>query len=225
MIRRNLFSFVAAAFFAAATFAHADYAAPFTAPPFKLNEPIIGIEGWEPRLPGPASSSARLIAVRWDGGAPAVLLDGASLKNDFPKTTGQKIQVRIQIAITFPDAAPKLQQIRFGFPGSLFREIVFEGSPGAGLGFGNGTGRGTQVLVPFEQLKPNTYYTIVVTIDNASSTCEARITGLGRDGAALDVTAKDLAFDTKAASALSSVFIISSPAVRAYLKEFSVTSL
>jgi len=206
--------------------ARADFAAPFTAPPFKLDASIIGLEGWEMRMAGSADDglSARLVAVRWDENRTALLLDGASIKNAFPETTSPKVRVTARLAITFPSIGPKLQQIRFLIGGAPFGEIVFEGSPEGGLGFGNGTGRNTRVAVPVAQLKPNSYYTITILVNFDQSTYDVSITGVNRDGAPLTHEEKNVAFEGKS-SALKGVTIISSTNVRAYLQQFLVESL
>lgn len=203
--------------------AQADLAGAFTVPPFKLNESIVGIEGWELRLPRPEDDgfSARMIAVRWDEGKPALLIDGVSLTKSFPPVTGSKVKVTIILALTFPRVV-KLRPFRISI-GAPFREFVLDAK--GGLGFGDGTGQSAaETIVPLDQLKPNSYYTISILVDNDAFTYDLDVTGQKLDGTPLSYQKKGVAFDSKN-SFLKSVYIISSNSVRVYMKELSIESL
>jgi hypothetical protein len=206
----------------------ADYKTPFADPPFKLEAPIVGLEGWEPRgvAAQDENSGTRLVKVRWDENRTAAVFYGASIRNAFSETTSSKVRVTARVALTFPTTAPKLQQLRIIVGGAPFGEIVFEGNPEGGLGFGNGTGRNTRVAVPFAQLAPNTYYTITILVNFDSATYDVSMTGVKRDGSALAYEEKDVPFaEGKPSSALKGVLILSSKNIRAYLQQFLVESL
>lgn len=201
----------------------ADYAIPFAAPPFELGKSIIGTEGWESRIAG-HDQNPRVVEVRWDDDRPALLLDGASLKNAFPQTTGTRVRVTVQAAFTYPISGPKLQQFRLLIGGSPFGEIVFEGNNDAGIGFGNGSARNTRVAVPFGQLLPNHYYTISILVDYEAATYDVSITGKKRDGSPLAYEEKGVAFEVKKPF-LSGLQILSTGTVRVYLRQLSIESL
>lgn len=203
--------------------ARADLEGAFTVPPFQLNQSIIGIEGWGPRIAGGEDDglSALVVAVRWDHDNPAVVLDSANISRAFPPTTGSKVKVTVILALTFPSLS-QLQSFRIGITGAPFKEIVFDGE--VGLGFGDGSGRKTAVAVPLDQLKPNSYYTISILVNYDTLTYDVDITGEKRDGTPLSYQENSVAFETKDPH-LKSLFIISSRYVRAYLKELSIESL
>lgn len=210
----------------ATAWVHADYTTPFTAPPFEMETSIVGREGWEPRNPGPPAPdmTARMVALRWDQYRPALLLEGASIKNGFPATTGSQVRVTVTLALTFPSEGPPLQQVRIIIGNAPFQEIVFEGNANGGLGFGNGSSRGTRVVVPFDQLKPNAFYTMTVLVNYDTSTYDVTVTGENREGKPLRHEEKGIGFTTQTPS-LKGVLILSTKNVRTYLRQLLIESL
>ena len=209
-----------------ASTAQADYSTTFSVPPFRLNASALGIEGWEPRTPGAADDglAARVTAIRWNGNQPALVLQRASIRNVFPKPEGTKVQVTVQIAVTFPRVGTQLHQARVAITNAPFGEIVYDASKTGGLGFGDGTGRTGTIAVPIDVMKPNTFYTYSILIDYDLRTYDATITGMKRDGTPFLYENKGVAFEPKK-PALGSVLIITGAAIRTYLGEFSVKSL
>jgi hypothetical protein len=216
--------FLAAALLTASA-ALADLAAPFTAPPYKLDASIIGLEGWEMRAPNAVDdgSTARLVAVRWDDFRPAVRLEGASIKNSFPPTTGSKVRITAQMAFTYPSTGPDLPQTRI-ITNAPFGEIVFKYSGDGGLGISDGTRTNFKVLVPLSDLKPNCYYTFSVLVDYDSSTYAVSISGEKADGSPLAFEEKGVSFESKT-KVLKGVAIITSRFARAYLRQLLIESL
>lgn len=224
-MKNHFFSILSAGMMMAA--AYADYTASFEDPPFKIGETILGINGWQPRLanasPDDAAETARLVKVRWDGYKPAAVLSGASIKTEFPKTEGARVQVTVRLAITYADKASPLQQFRL-LSDAPYGELVFSANENGGLGLGNGTGRDMKVLVPFKDLKPNSYYTFKATINYDQMTYDIVITGEKADGTPLNFEEKNVAFESTK-TGINGVAIINSRDVRVYLQQLSVESL
>lgn len=204
----------------------ADYSTTFSVPPFRLNASALGIEGWEARTPGAPDDglAARVVAIRWNGNKPALVLQRASIRNSFPKAAGSKVQVTVQMAVTFPRVGAQYHQARIAITNAPFGEIVFDASKTGGLGFGDGTGRQGTIAVPIDEVKPNTFYTYSILIDYDLRTYDATITGVKRDGTPLLYENKGVAFEPKK-PALDSVLIITGAVIRTYLGEFSIKSL
>lgn len=209
-----------------ASAALADLTTPFTAPPFKLGSTLIGLEGWEMRLPNTLDNGtiARLVNVRWDDYRPAALLDGASIKNAFPATTGSKVRVTAQVAFTFPAAGPDLAQARILIGGAPFGEIAFKCHRDGGLGFSDGTPKNLKVLVPIKDLKGNSYYAVTILVDYDSSTFDVSITGEKPDGSPLAFEEKAVPFEAQK-KAMQGVSLITSKVARTYLRQLLVESL
>ncbi|HRJ73717.1 MAG TPA: hypothetical protein PLS03_15955 [Terrimicrobiaceae bacterium] len=206
--------------------ARADYSTTFSVPPFRLNASALGIEGWESRIPGTPDDglAARVVAIRWNGNNPALVLQRAAIRNAFPKPEGNRVQVTVKIAVTFPRVGANLQQARIAILNAPFGEIVFDASKTGGLGFGDGTGRKGTIAVPIDEMKPNAFYTYSIVIDYDLRTYDATITGVKRDGTPLLYENKGVAFEPKQ-PALNSVLIITGSVIRTYLGEFSIKSL
>jgi hypothetical protein len=219
-------AFSLAAVFLTASVSFADLTTPFTAPPFKLGSSLIGQEGWEMRLPNMVGdgTAARLVAVRWDDYRTAALLNGASIKNAFPATTGSKVRIIAQVAFTFPSTGPDLAQARILIGGAPFGEIAFKCHRDGGVGFSDGTPKNFKVLVPITDLKGNSYYAITILVDYDSSTYDVSITGEKPDGSPLAFEEKAVPFDTQR-KALQGVSLITSKLARTYLRQLLIESL
>lgn len=221
---KKLAALVAAAILTAAP-ARADYSTTFAIPPYQLDATVLGIDGWEPRQGDAAAAgpSAMLRAVRWNNYAPAMVLKKASLKNAFPKTTGTKVLVTAKMAITFPQDGGNLQVVRIIISGAPFGEIVFDASKATGgLGFGDGGGRKTQVLVPFTEMKPNSFYTFAILVDYDHMTYDLNVTGERRDGTPVKVEKKSEPFQSK--KTFMEGLLILSGGVTTYISELSLVS-
>src|SRR6185437_13252266 len=148
---------------------HADYATTFSTPPYTLDQSAIGVDGWDYRLPTLSGKpdTARVVAVRWNGYKPALMLKAANLKNsDFPQTTGAKVKITFDLAVNFPDGGPKGKQFRLGFAGAPFGEIFFDQGAEGGLGYqADGSGKGGIVALRKADVKINSFYTYTVVVD------------------------------------------------------------
>jgi len=223
-MKPTLFALVAAVLSSSALLA--DFTTPFASPPYTLDASIIGLEGWESRLKtfSDDGTSARLVAVRWDEYRPALLLYGASIRNDFPSTTSSKVRVTVRIAFTFPTPGPHLLQTRILIQNAPFGEIAFKCHPGGGLGFGDGTPQLKKILAPIEQVRINAYYTLTIDVDYDAATYDVAVTGLKRDGSPLSVEEKGIAFETKG-GALKGLDLITASSARTYIQQLRIESL
>lgn len=208
-----------------ASIARGDFSTTFSVPPYQLDATVIGIDGWEPRMPDPASTglSARVQAIRWNNNVPALVLNQASLKNAFPATTGTKVQVTVKLAAAFPLPGAQLQQLRIIISGAPFGEIVFDPGPEGGFGFGDGGGRKTQVIVPVNQVKPNSFYTFSILVNYDAMTYDLSVTGEKKDGTPFTHEAKAVNFETKKTT-MDSLLILTGRQINAYVGEISLQS-
>lgn len=202
----------------------ADYTVPMTDPPFSMGKSVIGIEGWEHRSDRANDDAVRLVKVRWDDYRPALFLYGASIKNDFPKTHGTQVRVTLKVAFSFPMARINLQQFRLLIGGAPFPEIAFQANSDGGIGFGDGTGRSMEILVPYKDVKSQSFYTITALIDFDKMTYDITITGVKADGSPLSIERKEIPFNM-ATRALQGMSIITAKSVRVYISQLSIESL
>lgn len=208
------------------TAARADFVTHFSSPPYKLNESIIGIDGWEPRgvavNPSNAGLAPRVVALRWDDYKNVLLLRGAQLKNAFSPTTTEHVKVTMRIAITGPDRG-NLHQTRILIGGSPFGEIIYDAGVEGGLGFGSGNARSGKIIVPRSQMKMNSFYTFTINIDYGAKTYDYTVTGESRDGSPFKVEEKGLPVEK--GTFLEGLQILSGTMVSAYISELSIESL
>ena len=206
----------------------ADYVTTFATPPYTVDQTVIGTDGWDHRLPTTeeVSDSARVVAVRWNGYKPALMLKGANLKNAAPPTTGNKVTLTFDLAFTFPDRGGTGKQFRFGIGGSPAGEFFMDLSEGGGLGYAaDGSGKGGTVALPKAEVKVNSYYTFVVQIDFSAKTYDAVITGQKKDSNPFRHEARNIAFEPKGKSqGLGTIYIISGSAMTAYLGNVEMRS-
>src|SRR5690606_32808846 len=124
--------------------------------------------------------------VRWDDDKPAALLNGASIKTKFPKTENLKVEITVRLALTHTHRGTNLQQLRL-LLGVPCGEIVFlSNKDEGGFGFGSGNPRDMKVLVPYEDIKSNSYYTIKLTVDYVQMQYDILIQGEKPDGSPLN---------------------------------------
>lgn len=217
---------IAGGFFPGLSTLRADLSATFTVPPYQLDASVLGIEGWQSRLPGELApdETARVRAVRWNREAPALILRRASIKNAFPRTAGSRVQVTVKLAVTFPEGG-QLHQVRVGFGNAPFGELFFDAGADGGFGYGGpGNARTGIIALPHDQVKLNSFYTYSILIDYDRQTYDLALTGTKRDGSALSYEAKGVGFTSKT-NFLDSVFLITGQSVITYVAELSARSL
>ena len=205
--------------------ARADYLTTFSIPPYILDQTILGVDGWDHRLLTEKGKpdAARVVAVRWNGYKPALMTKGANLKHPFPATTGDKVKITFDLAVTFPDRGA-LRPFRFGFNGAPCGEFFMDMGAAGGLGCqADGSGRGGIVVLKKSEVIINSFYTFTVAIDYAKQTYDLSITGEKRDGTPFQHEAKGVAFESKA-KAVSSLYILATDAVTAYLGSIAIKS-
>ena len=202
----------------------ADYATTFSTPPYSVDQSVIGIDGWEYRLPTATDDSdkARVVAVRWNGYKPAMMMKGANLKHPVPPTTGGKVKITFDLAVTFPDKGGALKQFRMGFTGAPCGEVFMDLGPEGGLGYqADGSGRGGIVALKKAEVKINSFYQFTVAVDYTKLTYDLTITGVKKDGGAFNYKTSGVAFESKA-KGISTIYILSGGGLTAYLGSLAI---
>jgi len=208
------------------TAARADYATTFTTPPYTVDQSVIGVDGWEYRLPPTTEDShkARVVAVRWNDYQPAMMMKGANLKRPVPQTTGGKVRITFDLAVNFSETGGSLKQFRVGFVGAPCGEIFMDLSGEGGLGYqADGSGRGGVVALKKAEVKINSFYKFTVVVDYTKMTYDLTITGVRKDDTAFHHKAEGQPFETKA-KGVSMIYILSGGALTAYLGSLSIQS-
>jgi hypothetical protein len=178
----------------------ADYVTTFSTSPYVMDESIVGIDGWESRFPpkdDQPSYAARVVALRWNGGKPGLMLRGASLKRmSFEPMSGEKQRVSFQLAVNFAEGRSR-KLIRIIFNPAVFGEVFFDQGAEGGLGYqgdGGGTpGQGTIVLKRSE-VKVNSFYTFTFLLDFGKQSYDVSVTGEKKDGSPFAYKADGVAF-------------------------------
>lgn len=166
----------------------ADYVTTFSIPPYVLDESVIGVDGWENRFPPKddlPSYAARVVALRWNGGQPGLMLRGASIKRSSPETTlSEKQKVSFQLAVNFAEGRNR-KLLRIIFDPAVFGEVFFDQGPEGGLGYGGDAlgspGQGTLVLKR-DEVKINAFYVFTFLLDFNKQTFDLTVTGEKKDG-------------------------------------------
>jgi hypothetical protein len=209
-----------------ATAARSDYTCNVGAPPYAVDRSIIGIGGWEYRLPTTEDHTARsrVVAVRWNAYKPAIMLKGANLKNTFPPTKSAQVIITFDVAFTFPDRGATGKQFRLGFMGAPMGEIFMDLGNEGGLGYqADGSGRGGIVVLKKADMKVNSFYRFIVKVDYASMKYEVAITGHRKDGAPFHFTSGKAPFESRAKN-VSGLYLLSGASMTAYLGDVAVLS-
>jgi hypothetical protein len=221
-----------AAFVAALTFifiaaaAHADYVCKLDSSPYAVDRSIIGIGGWEYRLPTTEDHSdrSRVVDLRWNEYNPALMLKGANLKNTFAPTKSAQVIITFDVAFTFPDHGATGKQFRLGFMGAPMGEIFMDLGSEGGLGYqADGSGRGGMVVLKKADMKVNSFYRFIVKVDYASMKYEVAITGHRKDGVPFHFKSGKAPFESKATS-VSGLYLLSGAGMTAYLGGIAVLS-
>ena len=203
--------------------ARADFLADFGTPPYVLNESVLGIDGWENRLPTEIDTkeTARVESVPWGDGKPALVLRGASLKNLFPPLVGGRLSIMFTLAVQATGKVLPGRQFRIFFGGPPVGEISYVPGPEGGFGYaGEGDGRSGGILcVPQADIRENTFYTFTLEIDSDQQMYHIAVSGEKADGSPLAVKAENVAFLSpgKANPKVTAVYILSGKRLEVYL--------
>lgn len=206
----------------------ADFVPDLGSAPYVVDQTIVGIDGWASRIPSAAVNpdSARLVPVRWNAYKPAIVFRSTSLANSsFPATTGERVRITFQVALTFPDQG-KLREFRMWFGGGPIGEIYFDHSTGLGH-HGLGTVSEGSTILPKGEVMVNSLYTFDITIDYAKQTYDIAVTGKKKDGSPFEYRAQGLELLNKGkpATAVTSLSVLCGSRVTAYLTELRIESL
>ena len=204
--------------------ARADYATTFSTPPYSVDQSVIGTDGWEYRLPTTTDDSekARVVAVRWNGYKPAMMMKGANLKHPVPPIAGGKVKITFDLAVNFPENGGSLKQFRIGFTGAPCGEIFMDLGAEGGLGHqADGSGRDGVVALKKAEVKINTFYKFTVAVDYTKLTYDLAITGVKKDGSAFNYKTENVAFESKA-KGISMIYILSGGGLTAYLGSLAI---
>lgn len=204
--------------------------ADFSAEPYSIGKGVIGVGGWEARLAGDESKTlARVVKVRWDGDKPALILKGASLKNAEVKVPDSQANLTFscELAFNFTSRTAADRPFRFSIGGAPFNEIFFDRSEKGGFGFnGEGTGRGGgTVILPREEIKPNSFYRLSAMVDYPNGSYTVELTGTKKDGSAFHFRSEELSFEPTPTSKLNMgqvSYFICSPLITVYLRDLKV---
>jgi hypothetical protein len=206
--------------------ARADYVTTFATPPYTVDQSVIGLDGWEYRLPTKTDDAhkSRVVAVRWNDYKPAMMMKGVNLKNSVPPTTGGKVKITFDLAVNFPEMGGALKQFRMGFIGAPCGEIFMDLAAEGGLGYqADGSGRGGVVALKKSEIKINSFYSYSIAIDYTNLTYDVTITGLKKDDTVFKHKVEGVAFESKAKS-VSTIYILSGGALTAYLSSMAIKS-
>jgi hypothetical protein len=205
--------------------ARADFTADFGQPPYALDQTVFAVDGWENRTASEPTSvdTARVVAVRWNGGKPAMRMRGANMKNvGFEPVAGGHIRIAMSIALNFSEGKLNLRPLRLFFGGIPLGEIFFSEE---GLGYGgDGTGRsGGVVCLPRKDIKVNSFYSLTFDINTADGTYNVSVTGQKSDGSPFEYSAKGVELPAgNSKGTITGIYIMSSPTLIAYLGSLSI---
>jgi len=206
----------------------ADFRANFSAPPYVRDETVLGIDGWENRLPTDKDTrgTARVEAVPWGDGSPALVLRGASLKNLFTPVAGGRTAITFSLAIQATGKVLPGRQFRIFFGGAPTGEVYYMPGPEGGFGYaGEGDGRsGGIICVPQSDILENSFYTFTLEIDMDQQTYHIAVTGEKADGSPLTFKVENVAFLSpgKPNPKVDGVYILSGQRLDVYLGSVAV---
>jgi hypothetical protein len=209
--------------------ARADFTSDFSqTPPYTIDQTVFGVQGWENRTASELTSedTARVVAVRWNGGKPAMRMRGANMKNvGFEPISGGHagghIRLAMSIALNFSEGKLNGHPLRIWFGGIPLGEI-FLSEEGLGTG-GAGTGRdGGVICLPRKDIKVNSFYSLTLDINTADGTYGVSVTGQKSDGSPFQYRGSGVSMEGKSNGTISGIYIISSPTMIAYLGSLSI---
>jgi len=209
----------------------ADYTPDFAAPPYVLEGTILGVDGWENRLPTEmdTSDTARVVPVAWNQGKPAILLVKSNLANvAFPAAEGDRISITFSLAIDAPGKVVSGRQFRIFFGTTPIGEIYYDAGETQGFGYqGGGDGRlGGTICVRNEDIVNNSYYLFALDINFADQTYDLSVTGQKSDGKPLAFKAEAVPFlaPNKAAPGTKGVYVISGSSLNVFLGSLAIVA-
>ncbi len=202
----------------------------FDTAPYGVGQSIIGINGWEPRQKGAeAKMFAKVVNVRWDHEKPALMLKGVSLKNTETRLDQGAGELRFscELAFNFNGRIAPERPFRIAISGTPFSEIFFDRSEKGGFGFaGDGTGRsGGTIMVPRDELKPNSFYHLTTAVDYSNGTYTVELTGTRKDGTPLHYQSGEQSFEVTPAHRMNLgqiSYLLSAQDMTLYLRSFSL---
>lgn len=207
----------------------ADYTPDFAASPYVLDGTVLGVDGWDNRLPTDkdTAESAIIASVSWNKDKPAMALQRANLHNaSFPPATGDRVSVAFSVAVEFSGELRKGRQFRIFFGGAPIGEVYFDPDVELGLGYhGGGDGRsGGKICVPNANLVDNSNYNFLFEINAADQTFNLSVTGKKSDGSPLAFTAEGVPFlsPSKGVLSVDRVSILSGPNLNVYLGSLAI---
>ena len=176
----------------------ANFLADFGESPYVQNESVLGIDGWENRLPTETDTRERALveSAPWGEGKPVLVLRGASIKKGFPELVGGRVSITFTLAVQGVGPVLPGRQFRIFFEGAPIGEIYYEPGPDGGFGYaGGGDGRSGGILcVPQSEILENAFYTFTLEIDPDQQTFQIAVTGKKADGSCLDFIAENITF-------------------------------
>lgn len=209
----------------------ADYTPDFAAPPYVLEGTILGVDGWENRLPteNDTSDTARVVPVAWNENKPAILLVRSNLRNvAFPAAEGDRISITFSLAIDAPGKVAPGRQFRLFFGATPIGEIYYDAGDTQGFGYqGGGDGRsGGTICVRKEDIVDSSYYTFSLDINFADQTYDISVTGQKSDGKPLAFKAEAVPFlaPSKGTPGTKGVYLLSGSSLNVFLGSLSIVA-
>lgn len=209
--------------------ARADFVTSFSAPPYVRDETVLGMDGWENRLPTEkdTTETARVESVPWGDGKPALVLREASLKNtSFPPVVGGRATITFTLAVQTTGTVLPGRQFRIFFGEVPIGEIYYQPGPEGGFGYaGEGDGRSGGIqAVPQSDLRENSFYTFTLEIDADQQTYQIAVTGEKSDGSPLAFKAENVAFlpPSKPNPKVNAIYILSGPLLDVFLGSLAI---
>lgn len=206
-----------------------DYTPNFAEPPYTSGLTVIGIEGWENRLPSEGDNSETAIVenVSLNEDKTVIALENASLKNiSFPPAYGELVTLTFSVAVDFHENVPKGRHLRIWTAGTLLGEIYYEANDEGGFGYrGVGDGRsGGIICVPFEDIAENSFYTFTIDIDASTQSYSISVTGLKADGSPLAYKAEGVEFLSpgKGTVEIKGIHLLTTSKLRAYFGSLAI---
>jgi hypothetical protein len=197
-------------------------------PPQTVGPSIAGLDGWENRFPpkdDKPSYAARVVALRWNGYKPGLMLHGAQLKrSSFQPPAGDKLKITFQLAVNFAEGRQG-KSLRVISSPAVFGEVFFDQGADGGLGYqGDGLGKSGQgtIVLRRSDVKINSFYTFRLLVDFGRQTYDITVEGEKKDGGPFAYKAARVAFQptTVRAEKIDSVLLLGT----GYLGAFAVES-
>ena len=209
----------------------ADYTPDFAAPPYVLEGTILGVDGWQNRIPTDkdTSDTARVVPVAWNQDKPAILLVKSNLANvAFPPAEGDRVSITFSLAVDAPGKVAPGRQFRIFFGTTPIGEIYYDAGDTQGFGYqGGGDGRsGGTICVPKEDIVDSSYYTFSLDINFADQTYDITVTGKKSDGTPLAFKAEAVPFlaPSKGTPGTKGVYVLSGSSLNVFLGSLAVAA-